>query len=248
VLAGWTAGFAWAAVCAFAVAALQRGRSLRTPGQPAGVAVQGLAIYLSTEILAARSRAHAREETMANEAQTATATSTWDIDPAHTLAEFSVKHMMIATVRGRFGKVSGQIQMNEADPSLSSVEVEIDAASLDTREDRRDTHLRSADFLEVEAHPTITFRSKRVVPKGDNRYEVTGALTIRGVTREVVLTVTEEGRAKSPWGQEVVGFTADTKIDRLDYGLKWNQALETGGVLVGNEVKIHIEVEAIKQV
>jgi polyisoprenoid-binding protein YceI len=184
---------------------------------------------------------------MADQTQTATATGTWEIDPAHTLAEFSVRHLMIATVRGRFAKVSGTAQLDEADPTKSSVEVEIDAASIDTREDKRDTHLRSADFLEVEKHPKITFRSTRVTPKGDDRYAVEGDLTIRGVTKSVVLDVKQEGRARSPWGQDVMGFTADTKLDRTEYGLKWNQALETGGVLVGNEVKIHLEVELIKQ-
>jgi polyisoprenoid-binding protein YceI len=185
---------------------------------------------------------------MADQSQTATTTATWDIDPAHTLAEFSVKHLMITTVRGRFSKVSGTAQLDENDPSKSSVEVEIDASSIDTREDKRDTHLRSADFLDAENQPTITFRSTAVHPKGDDRYEVAGDLTIRGVTKSVVLDVKREGQAKSPWGQEVMGFTADTKLDRTEYGLKWNQALEAGGVLVGNEVKIHLEVELIKRV
>lgn len=185
---------------------------------------------------------------MADQTQTAAASSTWDIDPAHTLAEFSVKHMMITTVRGRFGAVSGTVELDEARPEKSKVEVEIDAQSIDTREEKRDGHLRSADFLEVEKHPKITFRSTRVTAKGEDRFEVEGDLTIRGVTKPTVLDVKREGSAKSPWGQEVMGFTADTKLDRREYGLQWNQALETGGVLVGNEVKVHLEVELIKRV
>jgi polyisoprenoid-binding protein YceI len=174
-------------------------------------------------------------------------TTTWEIDPAHTLTEFSVRHMMIATVRGRFGKVSGTIHLDEEDPTRSSAEVAIDATTIDTREEKRDAHLRSADFLEAEQHPNILFRSTKIERKGENRYAVTGDLTIRGVTKQVVLDVTEEGRAKSPWGQTVVGFRATTAVDRRDFGLKWNQALETGGVLVGNEVKIAIEAEAVRQ-
>ena len=185
---------------------------------------------------------------MADQTQTIDATGTWDIDPAHTLAEFAVKHMMITTVRGRFATVKGTVTMDEEDPTKSSVEVEIDASSIDTREEKRDGHLRSADFLDAETHPKITFRSTRVKPQGEDRFAVEGELSIRGVTKPVVLDVTREGSAKSPWGQEVMGFTADTKLDRRDYGLKWNQALETGGVLVGNEVKIHLEVELIKRV
>ena len=177
----------------------------------------------------------------------AATTTTWHIDPAHTLAEFSVRHMMIATVRGRFGAVSGTIRLDEDDPTRSTADVSIDAASIDTRVEQRDAHLRSADFLEAETYPTIAFRTTGIARKGENRYDVTGDLTIRGVTKSVVLDVTEEGRARSPWGQTVVGFRATTTIDRRDYGLRWNQAIETGGVLVGNEVKIAIEAEAVKQ-
>jgi polyisoprenoid-binding protein YceI len=185
---------------------------------------------------------------MATDQQTTQATkSTWQIDPSHTLTEFSVRHMMITTVRGRFGEVSGTIELDEEDPTRSTAEVTIDARTIDTRADQRDAHLRSADFLDVENHPTITFRSRKIERKGEDRYAVTGELTIRGVTKPVVLDVTEGGRAKSPWGQTVVGFRATTKIDRREFGLKWNQALETGGVLVGNDVQIVIEAEAIRE-
>jgi polyisoprenoid-binding protein YceI len=178
---------------------------------------------------------------------TSATTTTWQIDPAHTLTEFSVRHMMITTVRGRFGAVTGTIQLDEEDPTRSTADVSIDAATIDTRVAQRDAHLRSADFLDSETYPSITFRTTTIERKGENRYQVTGDLTIRGVTKPVVLDVTEGGRAKSPWGQTVIGFRATTKIDRRDYGLKWNQALETGGVLVGNEVQIAIEVEAVQE-
>jgi polyisoprenoid-binding protein YceI len=184
---------------------------------------------------------------MATDQQTTQATkSTWQIDPSHTLTEFSVRHMMITTVRGRFGEVSGTIELDEEDPTRSTAEVTIDARTIDTRADQRDAHLRSADFLDVENHPTITFRSRKIERKGEDRYAVTGELTIRGVTKPVVLDVTEGGRAKSPWGQTVVGFRATTKIDRREFGLKWNQALETGGLLVGRTIDIELDVQAVK--
>jgi polyisoprenoid-binding protein YceI len=179
----------------------------------------------------------------------APSTSTWTIDPSHTLVEFSAKHMMITTVKGRFAEVKGTLMLDEAAPDRSSAEVEIAAASIDTRTEQRDQHLRSADFLEVETHPTITFRSRRVEgARGEpgETFRVVGDLTIRGVTREVTLEATYEGRGRDPWGGERVSFSADTKIDRRDYGLTWNAALETGGVLVSNEIKIHIEVQAVR--
>jgi polyisoprenoid-binding protein YceI len=174
------------------------------------------------------------------------AKSIWQIDPAHTDAEFAVKHMMISTVKGRFAAVSGIITLDEADLSGSSVEVEIDVASIDTRQEQRDEHLRSADFFDVANHPKIIFRSRRVEAEGKGRFRVVGDLTIRGVTREVVLEATDEGRGTDPWGNEKAGFSARTSIDRQDYGLTWNAALETGGILVGNEVKISLEVQAAK--
>ena len=171
----------------------------------------------------------------------------WQIDPTHSLIEFAVKHMMFTTVKGRFGGVHGTIVDDPADPSRSSVEVELDAASIDTREEKRDAHLRSPDFLDVEGYPTITFKSSRVEHAGQDRLRVVGDLTIHGTTREVVLDTTINGRGTNPFGLEVAGFTAETTINRRDFGLTWNVALEAGGVLVGDTVKILLEVEAVKQ-
>jgi len=175
-----------------------------------------------------------------------TTTTTWTLDPAHTLVEFAAKHLMITTVKGRFTDVSGTIHMDETDPSASSVEAVIKAASIDTRTDQRDAHLKSADFLEVERFPEITFRSTKLERVGDAHYRVTGDLTIHGVTKPVVLDVSDEGRTKDPWGGERAGFSATTRIDRRDFGLTWNQVVESGGVLVGNEIRITLEVEATK--
>ena len=177
--------------------------------------------------------------------QSRTTVSTWTIDPSHSHVEFAVKHMMFTTVRGSFERLSGTIRLDEANVANSSVEVEIEAASISTRDEKRDAHLRSADFFDVERYPTITFRSTRVEPVGENRLKVTGDLTMHGVTREVVLDTEFTGRGKSPFGFEVLGYTATTTINRDEFGLTWNAALETGGVLVGNEIKITIDVEAI---
>jgi len=175
-------------------------------------------------------------------------TTTWKIDPAHTLVEFTAKHMMITNVRGRFANVEGSIRVDEANPNDSSVTVELEAASIDTRVEQRDQHLRSADFLDAEQFPKVTFRSTGVegasFQPGES-FRVTGDLTIRGTTRKVVLDATFDGRGRDPWGGERVSFSADAKIDRRDFGLTWNTALETGGVLVGNELKIHIEAQAV---
>jgi polyisoprenoid-binding protein YceI len=176
-------------------------------------------------------------------------TSTWTLDPAHTAVEFAVKHMMFTTVRGRFKALSGTIHIDEQHPDRSRVEVDIDAASIDTGVADRDAHLRSADFLDVEHHPQITFRSSKVegahAAEGD-RFRVTGQLSIRGTALEVTLDASFEGIGKDPWGGDRAGFTAKTDIDRREWGLKWNQALETGGVLVANTVKIEIEAQAVK--
>ena len=182
----------------------------------------------------------------AQAAATSTGRTTWRIDPDHTQVEFAVRHMMFATVKGQFPGVSGELQIDDADPAKSSVEVRIDAATIDTRSGQRDTHLRSADFFDVENHPHLTFASRRFERRGGAGYRITGDLTIRGVTREVVLEANETGRGRDPWGQDKIGFTAATKIDRKDYGLTWNQALEAGGVLVSDEVKISIEGQAIR--
>jgi len=173
------------------------------------------------------------------------AKTVWKLDPAHTLVEFSAKHLMISTVKGRITDVEGTIYADENDPSKSSVEATLKAASIDTRTEMRDNHLRSEDFLHVEKFPAITFRSTRI--EGDKEeFKLTGDLTIRGVTREITLDVTFEGQTKDPWGGERIGFSAKGKIDRRDFGLLWNQILETGGLTVSNDVKINVEVEAIK--
>ncbi|HWJ22734.1 MAG TPA: YceI family protein [Gemmatimonadaceae bacterium] len=175
--------------------------------------------------------------------------STWTIDPAHTLIEFSAKHMMITTVKGRLTDVKGALSVDEQNPDRSHVEVEFAAASIDTRAEQRDQHLRSADFLDVEKYPTVSFRSRKVAgarPEPGDTFKVVGDLTIRGTTREVTLDVTYEGRGRDPWGGERISFSADTKIDRRDYGLTWNAALEAGGVLVSNDIKVHLEVQAVR--
>jgi polyisoprenoid-binding protein YceI len=173
--------------------------------------------------------------------------TTLRIDPAHTHVEFAVRHLMVATVKGRFGEVEGTIAFLEADPAGSSVDVRIAAASVDTREPQRDAHLRSADFLDAENHPYLSFTSRRIEPRGNGEFTAYGDLTIRGVTREVALEGEYLGTNRSPYGFEVAGFSARTRINRKDYGLNWNAALETGGVLVGDEVRINLEVEAIRQ-
>ena len=180
---------------------------------------------------------------------TDTTTSTWNIDPAHSAIEFAAKHMMITTVKGRLADARGTLTIDEATPARSSAQVEFDAKSLDTRSDQRDQHLRSGDFLDVEQFPTIRFASRRIegaTATPGAEFRVVGDLTIRGVTKEVVLDATYEGRGRDPWGGERVSFSADTKIDRREFGLVWNAALETGGVLVSNDIKIHIEVQAVR--
>lgn len=171
--------------------------------------------------------------------------TTWKLDPTHTLVEFSAKHLMITTVKGRITDIEGTIYTDEKDPKNSTVEATLKAASLDTRTDQRDQHLRSADFLDVEKFPEIKFRSTRVEGDGES-FKLTGDLTIRDVTNPITLDVEFGGRTRDPWGGERVGFSATGKIDRRDFGLTWNQALELGGVAVGNDIKISLEVEALK--
>ena len=168
--------------------------------------------------------------------------SAWSIDPAHTNVEFAVRHMMIATVRGRFGELSGEITENNGQ---FGVKITIPVASIDTRQSQRDDHLRSADFFDVANHPALNFAGTF---EGDPKTggKLTGDLTIRGTTKKVVLEVEGNGSAKDPWGNERLGFTATTKIDRRDFGLTWNQALETGGIAVGHDVKISIDVELMR--
>jgi polyisoprenoid-binding protein YceI len=174
--------------------------------------------------------------------------STWELDPAHSHVEFAVRHLMISTVKGRFADVQGTIRMEETDPSTVLVDATIGAASIDTQQEERDAHLRSTDFFDVARFPAITFRSRRAQGnplEGD--FRLIGDLTIREITREVMLDVSVGGQATDPSGEEHTGFSAHTTINRTDFGLTWNQALEAGGVLVGNEVRISIEVELVRQ-
>ena len=173
--------------------------------------------------------------------------TTWAIDASHSNVEFGVKHMMFTTVKGRFGGVSGTIEIDEANIANSSVNVEIDVNTVDTRDEKRDAHLRGADFFDVERFPTITFRSTRIEPKNSGDLRVFGDLTIHGVTREVELNATRTGQGKNPWGQEVAGFEATARISRKDFGMEFNVPLDGGGFLVGDEIKISIDVEAAKQ-
>jgi polyisoprenoid-binding protein YceI len=171
---------------------------------------------------------------------------TYALDSSHSEVGFSVRHVMVSKTKGRFADISGTITIAE-DPLESSVEVEIQTASLDTRDAKRDEHLRSADFFDVATHPTITYRSTAVRPSGTGRWTVDGDLTVAGVTRQVPLEVTFEGGARDPWGGERIGFAASAELNREDFGLTWNQALETGGVLVGKVVHIDIEAEGVRQ-
>ena len=173
--------------------------------------------------------------------------TTWSIDPAHSHVEFAVRHLMISTTKGRFTDVSGTVRSHGADPATGDADIRIGVASIDTREAQRDAHLRSGDFFEADRFPTITFKSRRIDDVKGDTFKLVGDLTIRGVSREVVLDVTSEGQATDPWGGERAGFTATTRIKRSDFGLTWNQALETGGVLVGDDIKISIDAELVKQ-
>ena len=171
----------------------------------------------------------------------------WEIDSGHSGVNFSVRHMVVAKVRGKFSRWSGVLRAADGDEARASVEVVIDASSIDTGVADRDAHLKSPDFLDVAHHPEITFRAERSERLTPERLRVSGELTIRGVTRPVVLDVEYAGRTKDPWGHERAGFAARTSVDRKDFGLTWNQVLEAGGVVVGDRVEIEIEVEAVKQ-
>ena len=177
---------------------------------------------------------------------TATAIRTFQIDKTHSEATFQVRHL-ISKVRGRFTDFEGTVSIDAASPERSSVNVSIKAATIDTSTADRDAHLRSDDFFAVEKYPALTFTSTRVTKKTEELYEVTGTLTIRGVAKDVTLPVTFLGAAKDPWGNERVGFETEIAINRKDFGLTWNAALETGGFLVGDEVKISASVQAIAQ-
>jgi polyisoprenoid-binding protein YceI len=185
--------------------------------------------------------------TLATPQTTTQTTTTWNVDPVHSVAEFKVKHMMISNVKGQFPKVTGSLILDESELANSRIEASIEAASIVTRDPQRDAHLKSADFLDVENFPALSFKSTRVSQVRDGELTVEGDLTIRGVTRKVVFSV--EGPtppAKDPWGNTRVAVSATTKINRKDFGLTWNTALETGGILVGDEVTITLDVQFVK--
>jgi len=174
-----------------------------------------------------------------------TQTTTWNIDPAHSAAEFKVRHMMIANVKGHFSKLSGELSLDESNVANSSVQVSIEAASIETRDDQRNAHLKSADFFDVEKYPLLSFKSDKIKQNGE--LSVEGDLTIHGVTRRVTFDI--EGPTpptKDPWGNTRIAISGSTKINRKDFGLTWNAALETGGILVGDEVTINLDVEFVK--
>ena len=174
--------------------------------------------------------------------------ATWQIDPAHSNVSFSVRHMMVSNVRGEFTKVSGTVDGDEKTPTQAVINATIDASSINTREAKRDEHLKSADFLDVAKYPTITFKSKRIEPSGTGQFKVTGDLTLHGVTREVVLDVSDvTPPIKDPMGKTRAGAHASTKIDRKDFGINWSKTMDGGGLLVGNDVDITIDVEATTQ-
>lgn len=173
-------------------------------------------------------------------------TRNWNIDATHSGINFSIRHMVVSKVRGRFTKFSGTLELDESDLARSKVEATIDATSIDTGTAQRDDHLRSADFFDADNFPTLRFRSTRIEQVAADRYRVAGDLTIRDVTREISLDVEYGGRARDPWGNERVGFVARASLDRKDFGLKWNQVLEAGGVLVGDRVDIDLEVQGVR--
>src|SRR6476660_340869 len=175
-------------------------------------------------------------------------TERWEIDSSHSSLHFSVRHLVIAKVRGTFARWSGTVQVPDGDFSKATVAVTIDPSSITTGVDQRDEHLKSPDFFDVAQYPELRFVGRRVEPRAEGEIDVIGDLTIKGIAREVVLRVEQHGQAKDPWGNVRAAFTARTSIDRKDFGLTWNQALETGGVMVGDRVDIEADIEAVKQV
>ncbi len=171
--------------------------------------------------------------------------NTWNIDPSHSSIAFSVRHMVFAKVRGRFGSWQGTLRLDAADLTRSEVAVTIDAGSIDTGVADRDNHLRSADFFDVEQFPELAFKSTQIESAGKDKYRLHGELTIHGVTKSVALDVEYGGQAKDPWGNQRVAFAASGSVDRRDFGLAWNQVLEAGGVLVGETIEIELEVQAV---
>ncbi|HEV2889498.1 MAG TPA: YceI family protein [Frankiaceae bacterium] len=175
-------------------------------------------------------------------------TGTYDIDPSHSSLEFAAKHAMVTTVKGRFSDFSGVLYLDAADPSKSTAEVTINVDSLDTRSEQRDEHLRGDDFFDVANNPTITFKSTRAAAgKDEDEYRMWGDLTIRGVSREVELELTFTGSAQDPWGKQRAGFEGRTVVNRKDWGLTWNVALEAGGILVSDKVKLNLDIAAVKR-
>ena len=178
---------------------------------------------------------------------TQVAVSTWNIDASHSIAEFAVKHMMVSTVKGRFATLEGAVEIDDGAPTLSSVRASIDVASITTNDEARDTHLKSDDFFNAEKFPKLTFASTRVERISSENYRVIGDLTIRDVTKEVVLDTEFEGQVRDPWGNQRAGFTATTQINRSDFGVNFNGLLETGGVIVSDKVKITLHIELVRQ-
>ncbi len=178
------------------------------------------------------------------------ATTTWHIDPAHTHVEFAVRHLMIATVKGKFTEVRGTVTMAGEDPTHAAVEVTIGAPSITTGIEQRDQHLRSPDFLDAERFPTLEFRSRKIEAAGEggpDSFRITGDLTIKDVTREIVLTVTPQGLVQDPWGGVRAGYSAAASLRRSDFGITWNQLIEAGGVAVGDQVRLEVEVELVRE-
>ncbi|KKI90274.1 hypothetical protein WQ54_20065 [Bacillus sp. SA1-12] len=171
----------------------------------------------------------------------------WNIDPAHSSIDFSVKHMMFATVKGGFQSFQAEIEADPSDLTTAEISFTVDLASVDTRNEDRDNHLRSADFFDVENQPTLTFKATNIENTDENEYVVTGDLNLHGVTKQEIFTVAFEGTGIDPWGNEKAGFAAEGKIKRSDYGLTWNAPLEAGGVLVGDQIKISLQIQAAKQ-
>lgn len=175
------------------------------------------------------------------------ALSTWGLDPTHSGVSFTIKHMMFSKVRGSFKSFEASIEADPSDLTTASVSFSVDLASVDTNNADRDNHLKSADFFDVENHPKMTFTAKSIAKNGDGSYAMTGDLSLHGVTKSETFTVEFEGEGKDPWGNTKAAFHAAGTVNRTDYGLKWNAALEAGGFLVGDEVKVEIEVQAVKQ-
>ncbi|MBO0997818.1 polyisoprenoid-binding protein [Bacillus sp. SD075] len=171
----------------------------------------------------------------------------WTVDPTHSAIEFSVKHMMIAKVKGSFNKFEASILANPLDLTTAEIDFTVDVASIDTHNADRDNHLRSADFFDVEKNPTLTFKSTKIVKTNEDEYDVTGNVTLNGITQEETFSITFEGQGKDPWGNEKAGFSGKGKVKRSDYGLTYNAALETGGVLIGDQITLTIEIEAAKE-